>query len=250
MILVIDLGNTRGKMGCYTDQSKLDNPIGYGSYAHVECFHEIEKRIAEYPIQAIAILASGEIPFDLKAIQKSIPIWVMEPGTKTPLVNEYGTPATLGRDRIAACVGASLHFPKGEKLVINCGTCITIDLLGSGNVFKGGNISPGLNMRLRAMHGQTAKLPLVAKEGELVYLMGNSTETAIRNGVVFGTIFELESYISVMESQYPNLSVILSGGDGPFLLEYLKKRWIFADPFLVLRGLYEIYTFNTFPSSL
>ena len=78
-----------------------------------------------------------------------------------PMRIDYETIDTLGNDRIAAAVGAWSAFPRQTILVIDAGTCMTYDFVTADGVYRGGNIAPGLRMRLRSMHEQTGKLPLV-----------------------------------------------------------------------------------------
>ena len=168
----------------------------------------------------------------------------MELTEKTPLPidNQYGTPKTLGKDRIAAVMGAYRLFPNQNCLVIDAGTCITYDLLTKHKTYLGGNISPGIDMRLKAMHQFTAKLPLVER-GQQERIWGTSTETALRNGGQFGALYELEAFIRVCKEKFDPLTVVLTGGDGNFFAENLKTK-IFARPNLVEWGLLEIFQFS------
>ena len=131
--------------------------------------------------------------------------------TPVPVVSSYKTPLTLGADRLAAVVGANWLQPDADVLVIDIGTCITFDFINAAGVYEGGNISLGPTMRLRALHEFTARLPLVERKGETT-LLGQTTETSIRNGVVFGIKYEIEGYIKQMLEKHPRLFVYLTGG--------------------------------------
>jgi type III pantothenate kinase len=162
--------------------------------------------------------------------------------TPLPIKNAYGTPETLGKDRLAAIVGARQLYPGENCLVIDAGTCITYDLLRADGVYLGGNISPGLAMRFKAMHAFTARLPLV-EQGEIKDPIGQSTETAMRNGGQLGTVLEIEGFIRLFSDQFGSLRVIFTGGDADFFAKVLKIE-IFVNPDLVLRGLNKILTYN------
>ena len=154
------------------------------------------------------------------------------------IVTEYSTPHTLGIDRIAAVIGAkSVSHGEENIMVIDCGTCITYDI-AIGNRYLGGNISPGINMRLRAMHAYTESLPKVFSDGDVPEI-GISTETAMRSGVIHGISFEIEGTIMYFKNKFNNLKVYLTGG-GAKELHISKNILTFADDFLVERGINEI----------
>lgn len=158
-----------------------------------------------------------------------------------PIQIDYETPNTLGLDRIANAVGANLLFPKKNILAIDCGTCITSTFVQNG-ILCGGNISLGLGMRLKAIHHFTGKLPLLERtdlEGE-IELIGKSTKASISSGIVIGATEEVDTLIQKYCSQFPDLVVILTGGDASFFANRLKSP-IFAEPNLTLKGLNEIY---------
>ena len=139
-------------------------------------------------------------------------------------------------------VGAFYEKPDCNILIIDAGTAITYDLLLKQGVFTGGNIAPGIRMRLKALNHFTGKLPLVEKIGDFP-LMGTDTETAIRAGVIQGVLFEMDGYIRELKAIYPDLLVFLTGGDAFLLAEKLKTP-IFVDKNIVLKGLNRILYYN------
>jgi type III pantothenate kinase len=163
--------------------------------------------------------------------------------TPLPLKINYKTPQTLGLDRIAAVVGANVKYPENNVLVIDMGTCITFDLLSEQKTYLGGSISPGFQMRFTALNQQTGKLPLIQFKKEKLKFIGDSTETSIISGVYYGIKNEIEGTIQHYLTQYPNLKIVVTGGDANrFDLE--PKNRIFADEFLVLKGFNEILNYN------
>ena len=155
-----------------------------------------------------------------------------------PLKVDYDTPGTLGADRIAAALGAAELFPGEDCLIFDFGTAITVDLVTSDGIFIGGNISPGLSLRLSALHEHTGRLPLVSPAVP-VRMYGRNTAEAISNGVVLGIMFEVEKYI---ESN-PHCRIIFTGGDSLFFAKKLKSP-IFVTFNLVLKGLFKIAQLN------
>jgi pantothenate kinase type III len=139
-------------------------------------------------------------------------------------------------------VGANEQFPHRDILVIDAGTCITYEFIDSKGQYHGGNISPGMQMRFKALHQFTGRLPLVDTNGRKLP-MGRDTETAIRAGVMKGMEYEISGYIESMKHKYPELLVFLTGGDD-FSFDSSVKSIIFADRFLVLKGLNRILNYN------
>ena len=159
-----------------------------------------------------------------------------------PIKVQYKTPKTLGKDRLAAAVGANYLQPEKDLLVIDAGTAITYELIDASGSYLGGNISPGMTTRFRALNLFTEKLPLVVEQ-EYIPLVGTDTETAIQAGVVNGIVCEMDGYIEMLRLKYPNLLVFLTGGHS-FYFERRLKNSIFADINLVLTGLNRILEYN------
>jgi type III pantothenate kinase len=162
--------------------------------------------------------------------------------TNIPVTNFYKTPDTLGKDRLAGIVAAHSLYVKENVLVIDAGTCITYDLITTKGEYYGGSISPGLNMRFKALHTFTEKLPLVSLLN-FEELIGTDTNTSILSGVINGLIAETDAIIERYKELYSALKIIICGGDAQFLVDRLKNS-IFAVPELVLIGLNEILDYN------
>ena len=200
--------------------------------------------IAQYQVDH-AIMASVRRPENIPLAVPGKMIWLSHE-TPVPIQNQYGTPATLGMDRLAAVVGASYSFAGQDCLVIDAGTCITFDYIDRDKNYLGGSISPGLAMKFKALHTFTGKLPLVEqteKNVEQVPLIGQDTVSCLQSGVFNGTLAEVEGLITTYTKQSPDLVTVMCGGDAPFFETNLKAR-IFAVPDLVLIGLNRILNYN------
>jgi type III pantothenate kinase len=161
--------------------------------------------------------------------------------TNLPIVLDYRTPETLGRDRIASAVGAWNEFKDHTVLKIDLGTCLTIDLVHN-NALIGGLISPGLSMRLKAMNVYTAGLPLV-EINEKVTFPGKSTEESMQVGVYQSVINEIVGYVNWANLRYDKV-VIVDCSSYPIDFAKEVKNEIFARPKLVLQGLNNIIEYN------
>ncbi len=235
--LCIDIGNTRTKFAVFDNAKVVDSWTLPNDREFI-----IDDR---YGIIDGAMMCST---IDVKEnmmeafLQLPCPIHeVLNWQTPIPVENLYSTPQTLGMDRLAAVVGAHSSQPNHDILVIDSGTAITYDFINASGQYLGGNISPGVALRFKALHSFTAHLPLVEEEGEKPPF-GISTSTAIRCGVIDGVRHEIEGFINETIVKYPNLLVFLTGGHDFDFDVSLKKR-IFADKLLVLKGLDSILSF-------
>ncbi len=162
--------------------------------------------------------------------------------SKVPVTTPVGKPDTIGADRLSLVVAAAELFPGKNNLVIGLGSAITYNYVNKYKEFIGGSISPGMEMRFKALQVFTAKLPLVKPDWNFP-LLGYDTRTNILSGVILGMAKEIDGIIGEYEEKYDNFNVLLSGGDGAYFSRYLKKK-IFADPYLLYKGLLAISGFN------
>ena len=180
MNLAIDIGNTAVKWAAFEGRTLT---------AHGDDVKELADRIKQ--TDKVLACASGELP----NLGKHLPVLTSD--TLLPIKLDYKTPQTLGADRIADACGAwSLH-PGEACLIIDAGTCITVDYLDAGGVYHGGAIMPGLNMNLQALHTLTAKLPLIDLKGVTkAPVLGRSTEESIVAGTLGATMLAMLPCIS------------------------------------------------------
>lgn len=240
MNLCIDIGNTRAKYALF-DQDVLI------SRAYVETANQADllKAINLDHVSNTIICSTGKLlksTIDLLTEKTNKQPILLSHKLLSPIKLNYNTPETLGLDRIATSVGSINQFPDENRLIIDAGTCITLDVVDKNNVFQGGNITPGISLRIKAMNDYTDKLPIVplAWNGEL---LGKNTEEALQNGAVLGTILEIESFISRISEKYSDLKVIITGGDKSFFVDRIKTK-IFAAPHLLMFGLNELIKHN------
>ena len=239
MNIVIEQGNTCAKVGIYNKGIRQSSSF-YADMSATTIIPLLNACELECGIMSSVIKPNEELLGVLSRHLKRF-IWLDEQ-VPVPVQIKYRTPSTLGKDRLAAVVGASYLKPHHDLLVIDAGTAITYDIVNAAGFYIGGNISPGLTTRFMALNKFTEKLPLVS-EAEDVDLVGNDTETAIRSGVVNGIVCEIDGMIDKMRQLYPRLFVFLTGGHS-FYFERRLENTIFADINLVLTGLNRILEYN------
>lgn len=237
--LCIDFGNTNYKAAIF----QSDRMVERYQFKANEAIPTLQKLISLYnPQKSILASVVNHEEGIVKLLREHTSYLQLDLSTKLPFLNAYGSPETLGHDRIALVAGLSRQFPQENSLVISIGTCITYNFLARNNAFRGGSISPGVEIRLRAMSEFTQKLPLIHREGHLS-LLGYDTETSIRSGVMNGIAAEIDGMLERYEQQYGRINAVLTGGDAPFFESRLKNR-IFADTNFLFKGLYAILEHN------
>lgn len=238
MNLCIDIGNTFVKLAVVSENEVVHKDV----FRKVLVSH-IKKIRGVFDFEHVVLGASGRLPKSImRHLEKNYHLLVLTRDAKLPIEIGYKTPETLGRDRVAAVVGAQVLFPEEDNCVIDIGTCITYDVILKSKLYLGGNIAPGVELRLKSMNDYTANLPLV-KRGGLEGLIGTTTEEALQNGATIGTFLEIKSFIESIRQKYGGINVILTGGDAEFFAAKIKAK-VFVNPDLVLIGLNEIMNFN------
>lgn len=240
MNLIFDVGNTATKIAVYEKEEKRTS-LSTKQFSW-DKLQEIFSPYSNKIDRAIVSTVRDTPEFIIDMATLGIPyVHVLSHKTKLPFKNEYETPETLGPDRIAAVAGAFHMYPGRNVLVIDAGSAVTYDYL-SGKTYKGGNISPGLSMRFRALHRFTGKLPL-GSTLEKYSSPGKNTLEAITAGVTDGLIYEINEYIRTFQEKNIDSMVIITGGDSGYLKERINFK-INYQPDLVLAGLNYILEYN------
>jgi type III pantothenate kinase len=240
MLLVIDVGNTRIKVAVFEKHTILFQDV----FLKEEALKKIENIFKKFQQITESVFSSvgklDDTVIDL--LQQSSRLNVISSETLFPFKNKYETPKTLGVDRMVLASGATLVYPKQNRLIIDAGTCITYDFVDDEDNYLGGAISPGFRLRYEALHNYTAKLPLLTLEQPEKYI-GNSTKESIHSGVVNGILNEIDGFINRYREEYQVLTVILTGGDADFLAKNIKNT-IFANSNFLLESLNYIHHYT------
>lgn len=249
MNLVIDAGNTLVKAALFENNEMKS----FYSFDGVSAEEFNEKVISLNAVSRCILSSVIKIEGDFKLLLSSkCKLLELDSHTPLPIANRYHTPHTLGNDRIASAVAANEQFRNTNVLVIDAGTCIKYDFVNDRNEYLGGAISPGIEMRFKALNSFTAQLPLLNYQ-PIDYLIGDSTEHSILSGVLNGVQEEVTGIIRRYASKYPDLSLVYTGGYHKYFERIfndskslnIEKSSIFADPFLVLKGLNIILNHNS-----
>ena len=236
--LCFDFGNTRKKVAAF-EGSEIQEAITLPDDAN----ETIQPLIAKYkPAKSILSSVIDHNPVLEEILTAATKFHKLSHHTKVAFTTPVGKPETIGADRLALSAAAVHYYPGQHNLVIGLGTCITYNFINKFHEFVGGAISPGMEMRLKALNYYTAKLPLVKADSN-VPLIGYDTTTNITSGVVLGMAKEIDGFIEAYRERFRNFNVLLTGGDIVYLASHLKNK-IFADPDLIFKGLYALSEVN------
>jgi len=220
MTLAIDIGNTCTKIAVF----KQDELLHAEQYTNVGT-GIINNFLNDYQVDGAIISSVKKESADWQILlAEKIPVIYFNAQMTKGIINHYLTTETLGLDRLAAVMGARYLYPGKNSLIIGGGTAITYDWVDAGGNYFGGSISPGLNMRYKALNSYTAGLPLVSADEAFAGNYGNSTTTAIRSGVQNGIKYELTGFIESYKKDGQDLNIVLSGGDSIFFDTPVKKQ--------------------------
>ena len=244
--LLLDIGNTRTKVAISNNGDIVEQKM-----LGVDASAELAALCERYRIEGAIASVVGPMP-DFKCL---IPVDIysrfhlLSHNSHLPITIDYDTPETLGMDRVAAVVGASVLCPDSPLVVVDAGSCITIDYLDATNHYRGGAILPGINMRFKAMNQFTAALPLVTlSDDELrgaisTPMTGRSTRDSLVSGVCNAAIYEIEGFMRDYEKLSPGVKLFLTGGDAVFFANRLFFP-NFANSNLLFMGLDKILEMN------
>ena len=238
MNLIIDIGNTSQKIALL-EKEQIVLTARFSDFAAMENFIGD----LEHPVTKAIISTVRDVPASVKGKIQRVAghLHHLTHNSSFPFTIDYDTPETLGMDRLAAVAGAYNKYPDRNVLVIDAGTAVTYDLLINGT-YSGGAISPGVDIRFRALSGFTGRLPLVERNADTVF-PARSTSDSINCGVVNGIVFEINEYIRNFIKTDPDGLVIMTGGDSEFLAAKMAIR-LTVEPDLVTRGLNFILEYN------
>jgi type III pantothenate kinase len=236
--ICFDFGNSRYKAAIFKN-GQLDEIVVLEDASIQTLKKLVEQRKPTKTILSSVVHHDKAIESFLETIA---PFHLIGPHTQLNFSTPVGKPETIGADRIALCAAAVHMYPNQHTLAISLGTCITYNFINNSHEFLGGSISPGMQMRFKSMHEQTALLPLIKPTKDFP-LVGYDTKTNLLSGVVWGMAAEINGIIEAYEAKYSNFNVLLTGGDLSYFVPRLKKR-IFADPNLIFKGLYAISETN------
>jgi type III pantothenate kinase len=236
--LCLDLGNTRFKWAVFSN-----GKIRHNGVLREDGVEDLGKCIETYKPDKSILSSVVNHPAILEELLKAnTRFHKLDHHSRVPITTPVGKPETIGADRLALVVAAAHYFPENNNLVIGLGSAVTYNYINRFHQFIGGSISPGMEMRFKALEAFTAKLPLVNPHWNFP-LLGYDTKTNIQSGVIFGMAKEIDGVIEAYEERYENLHVMMTGGDAHYFMPFMKKK-ITVDPDLIFKGLYVISEYN------
>jgi len=242
MNLVIDIGNNYFKIAVFGNEILMYSKSGKSSVLE----EIIPRLIEDFPKIKFSLISNVSNVSDstIKKILrgKEIKIFDFASSLKLPFTVKYKTIETLGNDRLALVAAAVKLYPDSNNIIIDAGTCLTVDFISDKNIYLGGMISPGIDMRYKSLKNYTARLPKLEKSHHFKF-PADSTTGSMHAGVVGGVLNEISGFTKQLINKYKNVNIILTGGDAEFLSKTLKIT-IFANQNFILEGLNSILNLN------
>ena len=237
-ILTIDIGNTKAKYAVFHDKNIVEtnvfNPLS----------DDLSRLLQRRPNINKGIISSvGGMVQDCLQQLGNLKVIVLNSKTKLPFSLNYKEKSKIGADRLALVAAAFAERPHQNSLVIDIGTCITYDILTTDDRHLGGPISPGMQLRFKAMHEHTALLPLCEPTHDELKIICDDTIECLQSGVQLGVLHEIKEFIHLYSLKFNDLSVFITGGDNIFLQNTLNNC-TFAGSNFMFNGLRLILEFN------
>jgi len=170
------------------------------------------------------------------------PLVVGDPGVELGLDVMIDNPKEVGADRLCNAVSAHENYD-GPVTIIDFGTATSFDVVDAEGNYRGGIISPGINLSLEALHMGAAQLPRVAIERP-EKVVGTGTVSAMQSGIFWGYVSMIEGMTARIKQEVGgDMKIVATGGLAAMFADATDAidHW---EQDLTLRGLLAIYRRN------
>ncbi|WP_010094836.1 type III pantothenate kinase [Ornithinibacillus scapharcae] len=254
MLFVLDVGNTNTVLGVF-EQEKLKYHwrIKTDRYKTEDEYGMLIKSLFNFNgielTDISGVIISSVVPpimFSLERMCKRYfmmePIIVGKDTVETKLKMCYPNPKEIGADRIVNAVGAIKEY-QAPLVVIDFGTATTYCYINDAEEYCGGIISPGINISMEALYQRASKLPKIEIEAP-ASIVGKSTVEAMQSGVFYGYIGQVDGIVTRIKKNFRTNPTVIATGGLASLIGDASETIDHVDPYLTLKGLYEIYHMN------
>lgn len=223
--LCIDIGNSAVKYGLFNDDEseKVFSTVHGDLNDNIIAGLDFEKAFVSSVVPSI-----NEKVIQLVKSSGIEPV-VISSKSNYNLKIKYGTPETLGIDRVCGAEGAlylqkqSGYSPEDVIITVDCGTATTVNIVEYEAVFSGGMIAPGINLMFKSLNEYTSQLPLVNTH-DYDGFTGKTTKGSIATGVINSTIGLINLTVSYLEKNFRNINIYLTGGSSKVISENLERH--------------------------
>jgi type III pantothenate kinase len=174
------------------------------------------------------------------------PLIVGDPKAKLGMRIDLPAPEEVGADRIVNALAAHRLYG-GDLIIVDFGTATTFDIVDFTGAYKGGVISPGINLSLDALAAAAARLPKIVIEapadGQSV--IGHNTVDAMHSGVYWGYIGLIEGLVGRIRAEIGRPAKVVATGGLALLFEKHTTIFDHVDGDLTIKGLALIHARNT-----
>ena len=253
-ILAVDIGNSNIVIGCFSGETLLFTfriPTMYAEDGRT-LLSQIESTLSERltgPGELTGSVISSVVPnatrtmrHVLEQLTGKMPL-IARASLETGIDLSHYDKESLGVDRLADMVAAKRLYG-APFAVFDLGTATTLSILDRHGAFRGGMITPGVQLSLLALHEHTAKLPLL-KAGPASGLIGRDTAGCMRTGSIISTACVIDGMAGRIaeELRIPSIPIVLTGGLGKIVVPWCRTK-VHFEPNLLLIGLQILYDMN------
>jgi len=224
-LIAVAVGNTRTRVGSFTDQECL-NPQSFDS-SDTDSIAARVKEILDSgddsQLEDPTIVIAGVRPASADEIERAIrkatsqTIYRFGRDFQIPIQHTLTDAGemTVGQDRLLCALGA-FEILKQACVVIDIGTAVTVDFVDGTGVFHGGAILPGVSMMLASLHETAANLPKITYRK----LESSSNEPAKQtdDAIILGVTYAVKGAVRSLTERYAEHyqgypQTIVTGGD-------------------------------------
>jgi len=250
-LLAVDIGNSRMKLGlfetCEKPVDQLPRPIRTCELSTLdEPFDELISWLQPHAIERLSwrlgtvnLLGSTRLIAWLRERDAAGGLMMLA-RDDLPLEVELERPDMVGVDRLLAAVAVNhLRTAGVPAVIVDLGTAITVDLLSSAGVFRGGAIWPGIAMAARALHEFPDLLPKLDMTSlvEAPTALGTSTVDAMQSGLYWGAIGGVKELIAKLADEVGQTPQVFVTGGAAQAITTLIDPAALCVPDLVLAGI-------------
>jgi len=241
MILELDVGNSRVKWRMLDAESGTNSPVAFAR-DHEELFSTVSAALHDKAAPQMVRMCSVRGGAINDAIEQwvdsqwSLPVHIARVSPMCGGVrHQYRDQTRLGVDRWLAML-AAYQLAAGACIIIDSGTAFTIDVLSGDGLHMGGYIVPGLEL-MRGSLEQNTRIRLSPPTGPESLQLGNSTESAVRNGTLAAQVSLIDRVIQESRQTTELSAIYFAGGDAELLAAHSIATDFAILPTLVLDGL-------------
>ncbi|MDC3035967.1 type III pantothenate kinase [Candidatus Pelagibacter sp.] len=225
MILLGDIGNTETKI-CLVKDNKIIKKILIPSLGKkIPILERYFKKFNFFKLEKI--LFCSVVPSTYKELKKYfkkktlIKCYELKELNLRSILKIDVNYKQVGSDRLANAI--SVCSKNKNFVILDFGTATTFDVL-IGRNYKGGIISPGINLSLNTLSDKASLIPKINLK-RMSKVIGKDTKSAVRSGFFWGYAGLIDNIINLIKKETKkSFQVIITGGFSKLFKNSIKTK--------------------------